>query len=128
MAHWSERYVGIPYAEADCAELAARVQREVFAREIHIPTERGCGLRGLTRQIERLKDDYAARTDSPTEGDGVLMVSRGRLEHIGIYCDIAGTAYVLHAMRSAGQVVLHRIRDLAHQGLAVEGYYAWRAS
>lgn len=125
MRHWSERYVGMPYAEADCAELAARVQREVFGRVILLPSERRPGLRGLTRQIETLKGDYATRTDSPADGDGVLMVSRGRIEHVGVYCEIGSAPYVLHAMRSAGQVVLHRARDLSHQGLTVEGYYQW---
>lgn len=123
--HWSARYVGTSYAAGDCAELAARVQREVFGREVRLPTERGHGLRDRTRQIEDLKADYAARTETPAEGDGVLMVSRGRIEHIGVYCEIDGMPYVLHAMRNAGQVVLHRLRDLAHQGLVVEGYYRW---
>lgn len=123
--HWSDRYIGLPYSEQDCAELAARVQREIFGRAIRLPSVRATSLRGLTRQIEALKDDYAQRTDRPVDGDAVLMVSRGRLEHIGVYCDIAGQAWVLHAMQNAGQVVRHPLRALAQQGLAIEGYYRW---
>lgn len=130
MTHWSVRYVGRSYVEGtlDCAALAALVNREVFGREIALPAERSFGLRGLTRQIEALKDDYAAPTDTPREGDGVLMVSRGRLEHIGVYCLIDGQPWVLHAHRGAGQVVLSRLRDLDNQGLklADPGFYRWR--
>lgn len=125
--HWSERYVGMPYVEgdADCAALAARVQREVFGRAIGLPADRAGTLRGLTRQIEDLRADYAERTDAPADGDGVLMIGRGRLDHIGLYCLIDGTPWVLHAMRNAGAVVLHRLSVIDEQGLRVEGFYRW---
>lgn len=125
MEHWAERYVGHPYAQDDCAQLAARVNREVFGREIRLPVERAAGLRGLTRQIEDLKAEVAARTDAPSEGDAVLMVSRGRLEHIGVYCEIGGAPYVLHALRNAGHACLHRLCDLDKIGLTLEGCYRW---
>ncbi|MCE5182349.1 MAG: NlpC/P60 family protein [Betaproteobacteria bacterium] len=127
MAHWSDKYVGRPYIEGeqDCAVLAEDVQREEFGRQISLPTERAAGLRGLSRQIESLKLDYAVPTDTPAEGDGVLMIGRGNLDHIGIYCVIGGTAYVLHAASNARQVVRHRLRDLPGQGLPVEGFYKW---
>jgi len=128
MAHWSDRYVGQPYVpgENDCAELAARVQREVFGREIALPSERAFGLRGLTAQIDAARDDYGTRTDSPADGDAVLMRCRGKLSHIGVYCDLDGVGWVLHAVRNAGQVVRHRLRELPLQGLAVEGFYRWK--
>jgi len=124
-AHWSEPYVGLPYHEADCAALAERVQRQVFRRDLSLPGDRACGLRGLSAQIASLKADYAVPVATPRDGDAVLMVARGRLQHIGVYCDIGGVPYVLHAVRNAGQTCLHRIADLGRFGLAIEGYYRW---
>lgn len=124
--HWSEHYVGLPYAEADCAELAQRVRREVFGQETGLPSERAASLRGLTVQIETLKADYAEPVTEPREGDAVLMVGRGRLDHIGIYCEINNTPYVLHAQRNAGHTVLHRLRELPGVGLRLEGFYRWK--
>ena len=126
--HWSEPYIGMPYVpgDNDCASFAARVVREVFAREIGLPHERSDGVSGWSRQIECAKNDYGIRVNKPEEGDAVLMIGRGRLNHIGVYCVIGGVGYVLHAMLKHGAVALHRIRDLDNVGLAVEGYYRWK--
>ncbi|MBI3771474.1 MAG: C40 family peptidase [Gammaproteobacteria bacterium] len=127
MAHWSERYIGEVYIEGtgDCAAFAARVQREVFGRVIALPTARAHGMRGQSAQIELHKANYGDRIDEPQEGDAVLMIGRGRLDHIGVYC-VAGEPCVLHAMRNAGRVVMHRLRDLESQGLTTEGFYRWK--
>lgn len=126
--HWAERYVGLPYVpgSCDCAALAGRVQREQFGRDVALPGERAEGIRGQAWQIISLAGDYADPTDAPEEGDAVLMLARGRLAHVGILCVIAGRRYVLHAMKSAGQVCLHPVTRLADMGLPVEGYYRWR--
>lgn len=127
MKHWSQRFVGEPYVsrENDCAVLAERVQREIFKRDIRLPTERAVRGMGFAEQIDSLKADYACRVTTPIEGDAVIMYCRGRPSHIGIYCEIAGEAWVLHAVRNAGQVMLTRVRELEAYGLAVEGYYRW---
>jgi hypothetical protein len=124
--HWSAAYVGLPYVrgEFDCAALVERVLREVFGREIHLPKERAADVLGLSGQIAAHRAEFARRIDAPGEGDGVLMVGRGRVNHIGIWCFI-DESYVLHNMRNAGQVCLHRVRDLSRYGLFVEGYYRW---
>jgi len=128
MNHWTEHYIGAPYVEGknDCASFTARVQREWFGREIPLPVDREANYLGWSRQIESHREDYAAPTETPEEGDAVLMIGRGRLNHLGTYCLIGGEQYVLHAMKSAGQVVLHRVRDLPMYGLTVEGFYRWR--
>jgi hypothetical protein len=123
--HWSEQFVGLPYAQADCAALAERVQRQVFRRDISLPGDRAVGLRGLSGQIDALKADYAEKVETPRDGDAVLMIARARLQHVGVYCDIGGLPYVLHAVRNAGQTCLHRLCDLPRYGLTVEGYYRW---
>lgn len=133
--HWSDRYVRRRYVpgEFDCGELARLVQREVFGREIRLPSERDYELAGgtlerfraMAAQIERGKDDVARRVDAPQEGDGVLLVSRGYRQHIGVHCCIHGERWVLHASDGSGQVQLQRERDLALRGLSIEGYYRW---
>lgn len=135
MTHWAEKYVGLAYDEAefDCAELARRVQFSEFGKKIALPSARDYhGLQGLakvnaqTAQIDRLKYDYARRiTRRPREGDGVLLISRGRLKHIGIYCLTGGAAWVLHAASAQRQVVMTRVSDLENRGLLLEGYYEW---
>ena len=126
--HWAETYVGDPYVpgEHDCGAFAARVMREQFGREVHLPSARGHGLRDDSRQINRLLDDFGEPVDTPAESDAVVMVSRGMLSHVGIYCEINGEAHVVHAMKNAGQVCLHKLRQLEHLGLRIEGYYRWR--
>lgn len=127
MAHWSTRYIGRPYSETNCAELAARVQREVFGLEIALPDAMPTFAGHQSKMIDALGADYAYRVTAPADGDAVLMRCRGRLSHVGVYCDFGrGYGYVLHAMKSAGQVVLHRVRDLARVNLDLEGYYRWR--
>lgn len=123
--HWSDRYIGLPYADSDCAELCARVQREQFGRTVELPSERAAGLRDQSCQIEKEAARYLQRTDSPVEGDVVLMRCRGRLRHTGTYCLIRGEPHVLHAMRNAGQSVRHRLRDLPRFGLVAEEFYSW---
>lgn len=133
MGHWSDRYVGRPYGEGfDCAELARLVNREVFGRDILLPASRwhagltgAARLRAMRRQIAACTDDCARRTEAPAEGDGVLILARGRPTHIGLYCLIAGVPWVLHAAQGPGQVVRTRLRDMARLGWPVEGYYQW---
>jgi len=125
MQHWSDPYIGTPYAQYDCAAMAALVQREVFGREISLPSDRAEGLRAQSRQLQDLQADYAQPVAQPIEGDAVLMRGRGRINHVGVYTVIGGVAYVLHAMKKPGHTCLHRLRDLHLYGLQVEGFYAW---
>lgn len=135
LTHWTDPYVGRRYVEGafDCGELARVVQREVFDREIRLPAARDYDFAGgplekfrlMAGQIERCKDDVAERVDVPQEGDGVLLVTRGYRQHIGLHCAIGGERWVLHASDGTGQVVLQRERDLPLRGAAVEGYYRW---
>lgn len=128
MPHWSEAYVGRPYIEGefDCAHLVELVQREQFGRELCLPKEHASDYRAQQRQIAAEKGAIAERTDSPVEGDGVLILSRGRAEHLGVYCVIHGLPWVLHNFISAGHVCLHRLANLPAQGLTLEGVYRWK--
>lgn len=130
MNHWTEQYIGQPYetGSADCAALVAQVRREVFALPVPeaADIERAASRLGRVGQMTDLVDAYGHKTDTPKDGDAVLMICRGRPSHIGVFADISGEPCVLHAMESAGHVVLHRIRDLGRVMLKVEGFYAWK--
>ena len=136
MSHWAERYTSTQLAykdgEFDCADLVRLVRSEIFRHEIKLPKSREyVGKRGeakldaMAAQIRHVKADYAMLTHMPREGDGVLLISRGKPGHIGVYCVINGEPWVLHNASNAKRPVLHRIRELDRQGLAVEGYYRW---
>lgn len=128
MKHWTERYVGRPYVkdDLDCGGWVERILREQFGRAVDLPKERAQGLRPRSRQIDQERARFIAATAEPVDGDCVLMIGRGDLWHIGLFVRIQGEARVLHAMEGFGQVVLHRVRDLAALGLTLEGYYQWR--
>lgn len=123
MAHWSDAYLGLPYAEADCAALATRVRLEVFG--VPLPAAqaeiRAASPLGRARQVQQALDGH--RVEQPEEGDLVLMHCRGRPSHVGVLARIGGIDHVLHAMKNHGSTCLHRLRDLRRIGLDVEGYY-----
>lgn len=127
--HWTEQFIGQEYeaGTADCARLLAQVRRDVF--KLPVPTdidvERAASRLGRSAQMSDLVEAYGHKTDTPKDGDAVLMICRGRPSHIGAYALVSGEPCVLHAMENAGHVVLHRIRDLHRVMLSVEGYYAW---
>lgn len=114
--------------DADCARLLSDVRGEVF--NLPVPSEvevnRAQSRLGRVGQMTDLVSEYGQKTDSPQEGDAVLMICAGRPSHIGVYCFIGGTEYVLHAMENAGMVVLHKITDLNKFLLKIEGYYKWK--
>lgn len=128
--HWSTRYLGTPYklGDADCAALVCNVRAEVFAGSVPAETEveRLQSALGRAGQVQNGISAFGIKTDVPTEGDVVLMMCRGRPSHVGVYCEIDGAPYVLHAMQNAGQVVLHKLTDLPRVQLTVEGFYQWK--
>lgn len=128
MIHWSDKYVGEPYiAETgDCAALAARVNHEQFNKLPDLPNSHAVTLREQTKQIVQLKDDLAVKIDKPFDGCPVLLITRGRLCHIGVMCWIANDWWVLHADQSAGFVVRQRLRELTRLHYQVEGFYQWK--
>lgn len=132
----AQRYVGMPYVagEFDCADLAVRVQREVFGREVALPAHHPGGARTQGALILRLRDELAVELAEPVDGCAVLLWEPDdyapdelRLWHIGTVFLHAGEVWVLHASARICSVALHRLADLRRWGLRVEGFYAWRA-
>lgn len=125
-AHWSEAYLGRPYVEDvfDCAVLAETVRREVFGHDLQLPSERRPGPYGRAIQLRQHLPDFVAPTTGPRDGDAVLIVAKGREQHIGLYCLIGAEPWVLHNIERS---TVHRIRvrDMEKWGYKIEGYYRW---
>ena len=119
-------YQGIRYCEAtlDCADFVALVQRELFGRQVTLPNGRPRGARGQLA-LGELSKPYGTRTETPKDGDLVLMKERGVLGHVGVYFWLAHEAWCLHSCERIGESVLHRIRDLPDMGAPVEAIYSW---
>lgn len=127
-----DRFIGLPYCprRLDCADLVALVQREMFGRDVLLPGKRARPLDpdGQAKQIAAYLNPVATPTDSPQDGDAVLMREGGRAGHIGVYFFVNYSPHVLHTSARIGGSVLHRIQDLSAMGLQVEGYYTWTIS
>ena len=125
MAHWSDRYVGIPYATANCADLSQLAQRQEFGRHLHFP---GCtgGVFERSALIRARSADFAEPIDQPVDGCGVLFLVRGRLAHMGLYCAIDGVGYVLHTSSSFGSSTRIQLARMVPPSYKIEGWYAWR--
>ena len=130
-AHWSTPYIGRVYRAGvfDCLHLVELVQREVFGRAVDLPKDRpgGTSARVMGEQIREHLPRFArvVHSDAAAEGDLVLMIGAGYLDHIGVLVLQGGERWVLHNFIRARQVVLHRLRDLGQWGLTVEGVYQW---
>ena len=125
MMHWTEQYIGKGYDERtnNCAHLLIDVQYQVFNKEVDIavperPEE-------FNRAIEKQRVSLAQKINTPSEGCAVLLISKGRPSHIGIYTEINNEPYVLHALEKRG-VCLHKITKLHHLQMEVEGYYEFK--
>lgn len=124
--HPAERFVGVAYdAETmDCADFVATVRMELHGHEVRMPNGRPRGKAGQAA-LGELSRAYGERTESPQDGDLVLM-KRGRgLWHVGLHYRINGEAWVLHAMDKGSQSVLTRVRELSTLGLILDGVYSW---
>ncbi len=131
----AESYVGTPYlqGEFDCADLAVKVQWEVFNRLVALPThrKRPGGAMGQAREIRTLQGELADRVDVPATGCGVLMFEKtdnGPLWHIGTAFLADGETWVLHNSARMQSAMLQRLGDLQRAGLQLDGYYSWRAA
>lgn len=123
MSHWSDAYLGTPYATADCGQLAARVGTELFgARTPTHPNPQGP--RAAAQALRDVVHGYLVPAAEPADGQPVVMC-RGRFWHIGVACWMGGRWHLLHALSRPGRAVrtpLTRVTDL---GLTIQGHYRW---
>lgn len=125
MTHWSDGYIGIPHAQADCAELVERVLREQFGSEVRFPRKESVDLFHRAALITAHAADFAERITEPVDGCGVLMLARGRMAHMGLYC-VIDRGYVLHSDSAFGSSIRVPVERVA-QSHRIEGFYRWLA-
>lgn len=118
-----ERYVGIEYCEStmDCADFCVLVQKELFGRDVYIPNGRPRGARGQV-ELGELSKPYGVPTDSPTDGDFVIMHGKLGGWHVGIYFHLCHEGYILHCAEEAKGSELTPVREI---GSPIEGIYKW---
>ncbi|TGV09714.1 hypothetical protein E4695_04185 [Alcaligenaceae bacterium 429] len=126
------RFVGRPHIadSYDCADLAVEVARELFARDVVLPTHRPRphGQRGQALAIQAMANDLAFEVTEPVDGDLVLMQSAGQElpGHIGTYFFVNYQPHVLHTSVALGQASLHKLTALPAFSLRVVGFYRWK--
>lgn len=126
-----ESLVGLPYSarHLDCADLAIRVQQEVFGRTVNLPGKRARPLRDAAQAdaLATYAEQLAVPVQVPQDGDAVLMRDAGAsvAGHIGTYFFLNYSPMVLHTSHALGASRLHRVQDLAGYGLQITGYFRW---
>lgn len=128
MAHWTSKYISIPYKKMHCSAFAEYVLKDKFNIDFKFPQSEGT----IFNQSEQIKKHipefsyYPEKTDSPKDGDLVLMHGKRLMCHVGLYVEIKGIGYVLHSESSIGCACLHKINQIKLYGYSVEGIYRWR--
>lgn len=125
MAHWSDGYINIPHDREDCGELVERALREQLGRNYHFPRKESGNLFHRAGLITKHARDFADPIDEPHDGCGVLILSRGRMAHIGLYCAI-DQGYVLHSNAIFGSSTRDPINRMVPPVYRIQGFYAWR--
>lgn len=116
--HWSDEYIGKPYAQMNCAQLVADRLRAVgidgLASDIEGYEEHDQSLRAQAKALRGGVPIYGEERKTPE--DGLIAFFKEGLPHVGLVCEIMGKVYVLHASKKAGQVVrepIDRVGPLA---------------
>lgn len=123
---WWEKYIGQPYVpvDGDCMTLAEQVAENELDIILRVP-EHETGLRAQARQIQKYRDEYAQKVETPEDCQPVLFLCRKRFFHIGVSARINNEDYVLHNDERHGSVILTRLRDMTRIGYEFEGFYRW---
>jgi hypothetical protein len=130
----AQSYVGMPYLEGafDCADLAVKVQWELFGRLVSLPAHHGAGARTQGALIAKHRDEVADRMEQAQTGCAALLWepdgATNRLWHIGTVFVHEGEVWVLHNSLALGSAALQRLNDMKRWGMRLEGFYAWRGA
>lgn len=119
---WSDKYIGIPYADMNCGALVKHVMQAEFGRTINLPTDNSGNIFSNSATVINHKDSVARRIALPVDGCPVLMLARGRMAHVGLYV-AQGAGYILHAHSGFKTSVCQPIGSL--HDVIIEGYYEW---
>jgi len=134
----AQRYVGRAYVPGrfDCADLACMVQRELFGRDVAMPShaQRPASVaRAGGSAIARLRDQLAEPLAQPATGCAVMFWEPAgdtahdvRRWHVGTVFMRGAEAWVLHNSRATTGAALQRLADLQRLGLRLDGFYTWK--
>jgi len=128
MSHWTMKYLGQPWTpEQNCYYWFRRVMVEQFGRD-GLPPDVAVSERGSARLAMRELTDKAAerygwtRTESPCEGDAVMLAEGKRSSHIGVVVYFKEKLMVIHARKNTG-VVMSDAMGLKINNLKITGYW-----
>lgn len=125
MTHWSDGYIDIPHAQLDCAELLELVMREQFGKDYVFPKKERQDLFHRSALIAKHARDFADPIEAPYDGCGVMILTRGRMGHVGIYCAI-DQGYVLHSDAAFGSSTRIPLNRMVPPRYRIQGFYAWK--
>lgn len=131
--HWALPYIGMPWEAGakgpdvfDCWGFIVWVNRHHYGRDLpDIPPAAEGNLLALARKFR----DHPERkrwhfTDTPKEGDAVLLRQSRHPIHVGIWLDLDGGG-VLHCVKGNG-VVFQTPQSLQMCAWHIEGYYQFQ--
>lgn len=119
MTHWTEQYLGFPYANGgddpsgfNCWGFFRHVEREQFgiaAPEIAEPGKLSKLLRKVPAAAQALGWEIVT---APRSGDAALMAHWKHPSHVGVWVDDVDGGSVLHCLNGAGSVLHSRMHLL----------------
>jgi hypothetical protein len=122
MIHWTDKYIGVPYSQYDCAEFVEYVARSELGLETEFPKTES---RNLVKRNETLKGNLATfvtRIEQPEDKQPVLMSIMG-VFHAGLCAWINEEWWLLHNAADKKQSCLTRL-DIYQKYIV--GYYRFK--
>ena len=116
---WVREYVGIPYANCDCAQLVRWVLMAEFNQGVRLPETHWPIISPSEQKAWILRQGYEVQERQ--DGDVALMCTSGAVKpdyHVGV---VVGDK-VLHSVSPIGGIV-SPIRLLGAMGIHLLGYY-----
>lgn len=110
-AHWAIKYIGRPWVNGDqgpdsfdCWGFFRYVQRHEFNRDLPIINPDANDMMAVVRAINTTPERANwVKTDTPQNGDAVLMAHSKYPSHVGMWLDVDGGG-VMHCIRGEGVV------------------------
>lgn len=128
-AIWAHEYIGQPWiaGEHDCWAFFRKVQAAHFGRAVPVINVNADDIlacvRAFTGHDER---NQWHETETPTEGDAVLMSQHLQPTHVGVWIDVDGGG-VLHCIKGSG-VVFSSPQNLLQLGYNLLAAYRYKAA